>query len=234
MAKIVILVLAYNEERSLNYVISRIPSKILGFSPDIILVNDGSTDHTAKIGRDMGIDVVSHKKNMGLGVTIRTGLSAALKKNPDVIVHLDGDGQYRPEEIPKLVSFLLKNNFDLVLGTRFKNLNYKMPIVKNLGNRLVSFFIRHLTRTRISDTQTGFRAMTPKLAKFMVHNLKGTYTYTQEMVLHAVLNGYKVGEIPLSFDKRMHGESRLILNLFSYLFKVGIIVIKTLIHYLIN
>lgn len=225
--KIVIIIPAYNEQDCIGTVLNLIPRKIDDFQIETIIINDGSTDNTAKIARNLGFTVISHEKNQGLGFTLKHGLQEALDRNADIIINLDADGQYNPQEIPLLLSPMVNNGADLVLGSRFQKMSYKMPFIKRIGNKTMSFFVRFLTNTKITDAQTGFRAISRRLAELLLSLLRGTYTYTQEMIIHTHFQNLKIAEVPVTFNARIAGESRLIQSSFSYLFKVIKIIMTT-------
>jgi len=229
--KIIIIIPAYNEEESILTVLQRIPKEIQGNPVEILVINDGSTDRTEIVAKNAGATVISHPQNMGLGITLKTGLINALKLNADIIVQIDADGQYLPEEIPTLIEPLLENKCDLILGTRFAKIKYKMPFTKRIGNKFISLIVRMLTKTSVTDAQTGFRAFNRKLAEMLKLKLKGTYTYTQEMLIHSAFSGFRIQEIPTTFEKRISGESRLIQSNFSYLKRVTRIILLTVHDY---
>ena len=90
----------------------------------IIVIDDGSTDRTAKIAYDLGVTVLQHSKNMGVGAAMRTGINYAKKIRPDLLVTLDGDGQHNPKEIPRLVNKMRSTGVDIVAGSRILGSNY--------------------------------------------------------------------------------------------------------------
>ncbi|MHA1822163.1 MAG: glycosyltransferase family 2 protein [Promethearchaeota archaeon] len=227
MKKIIVVIPAYNEEKSIRDIIKRVPKEIEGYKTEILVIDDGSSDKTRAYALETGAIVISNHINKGLGFSLRKGLVEALKRGADIIVNLDADGQYLPEEIPVLIKPILEDDFDLVLGTRFEKLEYKMPLIKKIGNKLVSWWVRRLTHTKISDAQTGFRAIKRELAEILQLQLKGTYTYTQEMIIHAVYNDFSITQVPVHFVKRQYGHSRLIQNVFSYLVRVVKITLST-------
>ena len=215
-AKIVVMIPALNEEKTIADVISRI-AKVFGensYRYEIVVIDDGSTDKTSRIAREAGGDVVEHFWNRGLAEVMKTGLGEALRRNADVVVNIDADGQYRPEEIPRLIGPILDGKADMVLGSRFTgNIEY-MPLIKWLGNRFFTWLLVMVTGFPFTDTQTGFRALTHDAARRIV--IHSRYTYTQEMLIHATEAGLRIIEVPIRFGKRKHGNSRLIFNPLSY------------------
>ena len=217
---------AFNEEQSIGEIIERIP-KLMDHTQTILVINDGSSDKTEEIARSKGAKVVNNPRNLGLGASLKIGLNEAINMGADIIVNIDADGQYNPEDIPLLIDPIITKRADLVLANRFSGIKYKMPLIKRWGNKFTSWFVRQLSGTNIKDCQTGFRAISRSLAETLQVLLKGTYTYTQEMLIHAKFNGFEILEIDTDFNARLHGDSRLISSVFSYFSKVFRIVIGT-------
>lgn len=223
---IFITIPAYNEEKSIGKLLGRIKKSISKLHYDkfkILVVDDGSRDKTAYIAKKSGAIVYSHPKNYGLADTFRTEIEKALELGADAIVHIDADMQYSPEEIPKLVAEI-KNGHDLVLGSRFKGEIEYMPVIKRIGNIAFSKVVSGITNLQISDAQTGFRAFTKKVAKNI--QIASDHTYTQEQIIRAVRQKFRIKEVPIHFAKR-NGSSRLITNTFGYAIRASINIIRT-------
>lgn len=221
---VIITIPAYNEENTIGRVIKSINEvmKLAKYKYKVLVVDDGSKDKTASIAKNNGALVYSHLKNYGLAETFKTEVEHALKLNADIIVHIDADGQYLPKEIPKLIK-QVENGYDLVLGSRFKGKIEYMPLIKRIGNIAFSKVISQLTGLKISDGQTGFRAFTKKVAKEVA--IISNHTYTQEQIIRAVRQKFKVKEIPVYFAKRKD-KSRLMLNPFDYAIKAWINILR--------
>ncbi|MFC1786436.1 glycosyltransferase family 2 protein [Halobacteriota archaeon] len=220
--KIIITIPAYNEEESISYVISGIKKTMdqTEYEYKIIVVNDGSTDNTANIAKSSGALVYSHPYNYGLAETFRTEIEKALEGNAEIIVHIDADGQYRPEEIHELIKPLENKEADLVLGSRFAGVIEKMPFVKKLGNIAFSKVVSQISGIKVTDAQTGFRAFTREIAEKI--EIISTHTYTQEQIIKTVRNKFKVKEVPIYFEKRKSGTSRLMSNPVDFAIKAWI------------
>lgn len=212
--KVVITIPAYNEESTIGKVINSIKEVMgrLKYTYKVLVVDDGSNDNTAKIARKAGAVVYSHPKNYGLAESFKTEIYQALELNADVIVHIDADFQYQPKEIPKLLGEVKKGH-DLVLGSRFKGTIEDMPLVKRFGNIIFSRVVSQIIGLHISDAQTGFRAFKRSVAEKV--NITSNHTYTQEQIIRAVKEKFKIKEVPIHFAKR-YGKSRLISNPFGY------------------
>ena len=224
--KLVVTIPAYNEEKTIAGVIREIPRRIDGVDTvEVVVIDDGSGDDTARQATEAGADrIVSHKRNEGLGVTFKDGLEAALDMGADLIVNIDGDGQYNAEEVPALVKPLLDNKADIVLGWRDIDKLEFMPRGKKIGNKVATWVTRRTCGLHIEDAQSGFRAFSREAALRM--NLSGKYTYVQETIMEAKYKGLKIEQIPIEFRPR-EGQSRLIPSLATYARRAGTIIIGT-------
>ena len=224
--KIIITIPAYNEEETIGKVINEIPRRIDGIDRiEVLVINDGSIDNTVEVARKAGADkIISHKKNLGLGISFRDGLEEALKMGADIIVNIDADFQYNAKEIPELIEPIINGKADMVLGDRQINTLDHMPIGKKLGNKLATWVTRQVTGLPIRDAQTGFRAFSREAALRM--NLTGNYTYVQETLIQAANKNLTVEQIPIEFRRR-EGESRLISSLFGYAKSAGNTIIRS-------
>jgi len=220
MKKVIVTIPAYNEAKSISPVIARIHSvmKQEKYYYQILVVDDGSKDETAEVSKQAGAIVFSHQTNMGLAETFRTEVQRCLAMKADIILHIDADGQYKAEEIPLLLRGI-EQGYDLVLGSRFKGTIEEMPALKRWGNNAFSNVISKIIGRRISDCQTGFRAFHAELARKVV--VRSTYTYTQEQIIRAAKEKFRILEVPVYFARR-DGESRLMKHPFEYAIKAWI------------
>ncbi|MFX0094785.1 MAG: glycosyltransferase, partial [Candidatus Hodarchaeota archaeon] len=188
----------------------------------VILVDDGSTDDTALVAHQEGAIVVSHYRQKGLAKAMYTGLAKALKYDTDIIFTTDADGQYCAEDVPHLISALILENADMVLGSRLKGNIERMASIKKIGNIAFTRALRRMTGIPISDGQTGFRAFKKEAVEEILPLMLPTFTYTQQQLLIAGYLKLKVREIPITFRKREDGSSRLMSGPFSYAYKAWI------------
>jgi glycosyltransferase involved in cell wall biosynthesis len=221
--KVTITIPAYNEENTIGKVINEIKN-VMGktsYNYNIQIVNDGSVDKTVEVAKKAGATVISHRRNMGLATTFQTELETCLKSDVDIIVHTDADGQYDSRYIPHLIKKVEEGN-DLVLGSRFKGRIRGMPLTKKIGNMMFSKAISSLVKVRITDSTTGFRAFTKEVAsdiKFI-----NTFTYTQEQIIRAAKQKFKIAEIPV--ETRKTRESRLFNSSFGYAWRAWINILR--------
>jgi glycosyltransferase involved in cell wall biosynthesis len=223
--KIIAIIPAYNEEQCIEEVIA----KTLKYVDEVLVIDDGSADNTSEVARQAGALVVRNVKNLGLGLTIRRGYLETLESDADIVVQLDADGQYDPEEIPVILKPILDDEADMVLGSRLENLMYKMPAMKRFGNKAFSKVLRILTDEDVKDGQTGFRAIRKEVLETAIPNSK--FSYTQEMIIRVAMEGWRIRSVPIHFFARKDGESRLFGSSISFAFKGWAIILRTLRDY---
>ena len=229
--KLVVIIPALNEEATISEVIDRIPGSIDSFQDvEIIVVDDGSTDDTATLATQAGATVIRHPTNQGVGAAFHSGLQAALQAGADVIVNMDADGQFQPEDIPKLIRPIIEDGFGFATCTRFADPDNlpKMPAIKLWGNRMMCRIIGWVTGgPRFTDVSCGFRAYSRDTAMKM--NLFGRFTYTQESFIDLSAKNVAMTEVPLVVrGVREHGESRVASNLWKYGFRSLTIILRAL------
>ncbi|HLC70752.1 MAG TPA: glycosyltransferase family 2 protein, partial [Candidatus Nanoarchaeia archaeon] len=212
MHKVIITIPAYNEELTLPAVLEEIKSVMQGttYKYEVVVVDDGSSDKTIEVAKKHGAIVVP-KKHQGLAETFKAEMQECLKQKASIIVHTDADGQYHPQHIPELIR-TVEEGYDLVLGSRFRGKIEDMPWLKWLGNKAFSRVLTKLTNVKLTDTTTGFRAFTAAIARDIEYI--NTFTYTQEQIIKAAKQGFKITEIPIIARKTR--ESRLFKNPFQY------------------
>tara|TARA_B110000438_G_scaffold293508_1_gene333488 strand:- start:45 stop:929 length:885 start_codon:yes stop_codon:yes gene_type:complete len=148
---------AYNEEG----VIGNLIKKILPLVDSVVVCDDGSTDLTSKEAKDAGAFVITHSKNKGKGAALQSLFDFARHSNADVIVTIDGDGQFLPEEIPKLTKDIEDGKSDIVIGYRFET-EKDMPKYRKFGNKVFDELSKKASNLNLRDTQSGFRAYSKK------------------------------------------------------------------------
>ena len=182
------------------------------------MVNDGSTDRTAEVAERAGAMVINLSGRPGLGTVFRTGLERAMRRGADIIVNIDGDGQFNSADIAKLVRPLLDDEADFVTCSRFADpeLYPDMPAVKFYGNRLVTRIINWVCGgTKFTDVSCGFRAFNREAAYRLT--LFGRFTYTQECFIDLFSKGLRIAEVPLKIrGVREHGKSRVASSIWKY------------------
>ena len=227
---LVVSIPALNEAATIKQVIERIPTHVDGIETvRTIVVDDGSTDNTTQLAEAAGAIVVQHPRNLGVGAAFATGIDHALRCGADIIVNMDADGQFRPEDIPDLIAPILNDSYDFVSCTRFADpANIPtMPWIKLWGNRMMCRLINLITGsgTRFTDVACGFRAYSRDTALQL--NLFGCFTYTQETFIDLAAKRVAMTEVPLVVrGVREHGESRVASNLFRYALNASVIILR--------
>ena len=155
--KVFIIIPAFNESLILASVIRGIKLATSAFKPELVVVNDGSTDNTGKIAAQAGVTVLTHRLNRGLGAALGTGLTYAKTQNADVAVTLDADGQHDPADIARILEPILKSEADVVIGTRLLSRYGHMPLDRLIVNWFSNFITWVLFRVWTTDSQSGFR-----------------------------------------------------------------------------
>ena len=217
--KLVVTIPALNEEKTIADVVRGVPRDIERITEtEVIVLNDGSTDRTAALAEAAGALVITLKGGGGLGVVFRTGIERAMRRGADIIVNIDGDGQFNPADIRQLIQPLLKDEADFVTCSRFADpaLRPTMPKVKYYGNLIVTRIINWVCGgTKFTDVSCGFRAFTRESAYRMT--LFGRFTYTQECFIDLFSKGVRIAEIPLKVrGVREFGKSRIAGSVWKY------------------
>ena len=181
---------AYNEEISIGSIVL----KTKKYVDHVIVIDDGSIDSTAEIAKDAGAEVIIHPKNKGKGGALRTGFQAANKNGTDIIVTIDADGQNDPDEIPKLLAPILSKNADMVIGSKFLNSGKKVPFPIRMGQMVLDIATNVGNHTKISDTQSGFRAFAIHTVPFFKFE-NNDFSIESEMINDAVSGGLNIKEV---------------------------------------
>jgi len=152
--KITIGLPAYNEEKNIASVIT----KLKKITDSIIVCDDGSSDMTSEISKNLGAVVISHKKNMGYGAALRTIFQKSVELDSDILVTFDADGQHRVEDINKILQPLENNEADVVIGSRFLDNESKIPNYRKIGIKVITKVTNASLKKKLTDSQSGFRA----------------------------------------------------------------------------
>lgn len=179
---------AFNEENVIEDVIRR--CKV--YVDKVIVCDDGSTDNTSDVASKAGAVVLQHKQNFGKGEAMKTLFAYAKKNDVDVMITIDGDGQFLPEEIPNILEPITKDNVDIVIGYRFDD-SEEMPSYRKIGNKMLDKFTNLASELPFRDTQGGFRSYSKKAINSINITTKG-FGVDSEILVNASKKGLKVVE----------------------------------------
>ncbi len=213
--KLIIQIPCLNEAESLPQTLAALPKQIPGIENiEILVVDDGSTDNTSDVARQHGVHyIVRLTKKKGLATVFQVGLDTALQKGADIIVNTDADGQYKGEDIPRLIAPILEGRADVVIGNRdIENVEQFSWIKKRL-QRLGSAVVRQLSGSDVPDATTGFRAYSREAALRI--NIVSGYTYTVESIIQAGHKNLAIENITIQTN-RVERPSRLFRNIPEY------------------
>jgi len=205
--KILIIVPAYNEEESLPGVIKDLRENMP--SADVLVVNDGSRDGTARIARDLGVAVLDLPFNLGIGGAMQTGFRYAERNAYNIAVQFDGDGQHIAGEIKKLIEPLATGKTDLVIGSRFLNPGgYKAPVFRKLGIGIFTIVLSRMLGMTMTDCTSGFRAANRRVIEFFGRTYPDDYPEVEALVLLHKM-GLRMAEVPIAMRERTGGRSSI-------------------------
>jgi hypothetical protein len=204
--EILIIVPAYDEEGGIQGVLRRIPDEVLGHPVKTVVVDDGSKDATAAIARAEGVPVVTHVVNRGQGDALRTGFAIAQAEGAEVVINLDADGQYKPEELDRLVGPIFEDKADFVLGSRFMGFYEEAGSVRHIGVVFFSRMISLLTGVKVSDCTNGYRAI--RVSELHKLNLREDRFNANEIILEGLKNKLRFEQVPVSMLTRAAGETK--------------------------
>ena len=200
MKNVSIIIPAFNEANTIGELISEIKRLYPEF--EIIAVNDGSTDDTARNAHSAGAIVYSHPYNIGNGAAVKTGIRMA---KGDILVFLDGDGQHKPEDIARLLE--LFPEYDMVVGERKRS--GQASVNRAIGNQVYNWLATYVTKFPVKDLTSGFRAVKADIAKSYIYLLPNTYSYPTTITLGVLRDGRSVKYLPIEAHKRRSGKSSI-------------------------
>lgn len=224
--KLIVQIPCFNEEESLARTLADIPREIPGIDcVEILIIDDGSSDHTARQAALLGVDhIVGHKQNQGLARAFRTGLEASLQAGADVIVNTDADNQYAGSDIPRLIAPILQGQADMVVGDRqTRQLAHFSGLKKHL-QRIGSAMVRQLSGIDMPDAVSGFRAFSREAAIQL--NILSSFSYTIETLIQAGKRNLTVASVPVT-TRPTERPSRLFRSIPQFIQNSAITMVRT-------
>ncbi len=201
-----ILIPALNEERSVSHIVT--VARSLGYP--VCVIDDGSTDSTAKMARAAGATVLGLPVNLGVGGALRCGFRYALKEGYSTVVQVDADGQHDPRDIPAMLELMAKSNADMVIGSRFAHSSRAYPVApgRRFAMRLLAWRASRSVSAPVTDATSGFRAIRWPLLGYFAADYPVEYLGdTVEALIAAGHRGARVIEHPIKMSPRLHGNS---------------------------
>lgn len=223
--KVLVIIPAYNEEGNILNTctnIEKVKSK-LDFTLDYIVINDGSTDNTASICKENKLPMINLVHNLGIGGGVQTGYKYAYKKNYDIAIQFDGDGQHDAEYIKNLIEPIASGEADMTIGSRYISelSEFKSTAMRQIGIKVLSLILKVMSGKKIYDMTSGFRAVNKDIIKLFAMDYPNDYPEPETNVV-VVKKGYKVKEIPVKMHEREHGKSSITpLKSIYYMIKVS-------------
>lgn len=203
--KVLIIIPAYNEEKSIERVVNNIIENYPQY--DYVVVNDGSKDDTAKVCRTCGYELLDLPINLGLAGAFQTGIRYADKQGYDCAIQLDGDGQHDPAYISKMLECLLEENVDIVIGSRFLDKGKRKFSLRILGSYIIRGCIKLTTGETIYDPTSGMRLYGKRALEEFAYNMN--YTPEPDTISYLIRRKIKVKEVQVEMTDRLEGESYL-------------------------
>jgi glycosyltransferase involved in cell wall biosynthesis len=198
--KLCVLIPAYNEAGHIGTLVGSIRQRNL----DVVVVDDGSGDGTARAAQEAGADVLRHDRNLGKGAALATGFSHCLAHGYDAVMTVDGDGQHHPEDIQQFISRAERDG-DIIVGDRLHS-PHAMPLVRLLTNRCMSWIISGVAGQRIPDTQCGFRLIKRRVLETIALSTS-KYEIESEILIKAARSGFTIVSVPVKSiyrDEKSH------------------------------
>ena len=223
--KTLVIIPAYNEENNIVNTISNLKKHTKNI--DYIVINDGSTDNTKNTCIKNNINFIDLSVNVGIGGAVQTGYKYAKKHNYDIAIQFDGDNQHNPKYINDLIKEI-ENGNDLVIGSRYiENIDtFKSTFTRRMGIKLLSFLIKLVTKKKIYDVTSGFRACNKKVINYFADNYSIDYP-EPDSIAKVLKKGFKVKEIPAEMNERTTGKSSInFLESIYYMIKVSLCILS--------
>ncbi|GGN92894.1 glycosyltransferase family 2 protein [Saccharibacillus kuerlensis] len=203
--KVLLIIPAFNEADNIEALIANLHRHKL----DAVIINDGSTDNTASICRQLGANIVNLPCNLGIGGAVQTGYKYAYEHGYDIAIQFDGDGQHPAEFVPALITPLLNDEADMTIGSRYiKKEGFQSTFARRMGIVYFSRLIRMISGKTVTDPTSGFRAVNKKIMSIFATQYPTDYP-EPESIVHVLRVGGRITEIPVVMLERVGGRSSI-------------------------
>jgi glycosyltransferase involved in cell wall biosynthesis len=222
---------AFNEEKDIDHVIAALPKTVDGIDCiEHLVIDDGSSDRTAKLALAAGAQVVLHRRNRGVGAAFQSALQFALENKADILVGIDADRQFNPAEIPAILEPILAKRADMVIGNRFTlGIPAHMSTLKYWGNKKVAQLVSYVSGQIFQDVSCGFRAYSREALLRL--NIFAEFTYTHETILSLAYQGLRIVEHPITVKYDPQRKSRVASSILNYAMQTSKIVLRVMLDY---
>ena len=205
--KTLIIIPCYNEEENIEPVIARLQKEFP--QGDYLVVNDCSSDNSAKLLKEGGYNYISLPVNLGIGGGVQSGYLYAVENEYDITVQMDGDGQHNPVYLPAVIKPIEEGKLDMCIGSRFiTKEGFQTSTARRAGIKFLSGVIRFLSGAKVQDVTSGFRACNKEMTRYFSNNYAQDYP-EPEAIISSVMNGFRVGEVAVVMEERQGGESSI-------------------------
>ena len=201
--KVIIGLPAFNEEKKIGPIIEKLKEKY----EHVLVCDDGSSDMTSTIASTMGATVVKHKKNLGYGSAIKTIFNEAKKIDGDVLVTFDADGQHQISEIDSMLKPIFENKVDIVIGSRFLGKSKELPKYRKIGIKTITGLTNIMTGSKITDSQSGFRAYSKKMLN-EISLIESGMGISTEILIKSMKKNMRITEVPITIDYENNKHSK--------------------------
>lgn len=210
--RVLLIIPAYNEEANIQRVIGRVREyrKTCPYQLDYVVINDGSTDSTARICRENGIHHISLLQNLGIGGAVQTGYLYAQREGYDIAVQFDGDGQHDLNSLPQLLAPVVRGDCDFCVGSRFldKSSAFQSTPLRRVGIQYLSWLIRLFTGTKVTDPTSGFRAANQAVIRDLADYYPADYPEPESIVQIKKMR-HRIQEVQVNMFQWEGGQSSI-------------------------
>jgi glycosyltransferase involved in cell wall biosynthesis len=223
--KILIIIPAYNEEKNIPDLINKL-LEYKEYNIDLLIINDCSNDGTSNVCRELGVKVIDLPCNLGIGGAVQTGYKYAHNNNYDIAIQVDGDGQHKPNYLGKLISPIINNTVDMVIGSRYLDkTGFQSTLLRRIGIRYFSRLIQLLTLQKITDPTSGFRACNSIVIALFANRYPKDFPEPESLVF-LKRNQIRILEVPVVMQERKNGKSSInLIKSIYYVIKVSLAIL---------